>query len=745
LRKYYKDWYRPERMAVVVVGNITNMDDLVTNIRSSFSSIRSSKDVKLAPDCDSLYFNQPPRFANLEKMPDAISTNQAVTMELLFRDPESAQQYEGFDGIKRERKLAIFLAILNERLKESSSKYNTFYDIMAEHTNRTREDPSAIKLQINSKSNDELKALKVAVRTISEIIKGGVLDSEFNKIKKDQLENLAGTKVNNSSYWLNGIKDYYISMISLPKKKLKAEKQFLLNLTFEDFNDFVGVLDLAMPEDIGISAPINHPALSYTEGEIRSLIMDVYERNWEPYTPPTTPDFLMSSNEIYKLQEKDYTEIQSSGNETREFLLDNGVRLIIKSFEPNPGGYSDKILLHAFNPRGALNFNTDDYYSAIAAPEILKNNGIGSLDKFEFQRFISHNSLWWHGIKPYIRNLESGIEIDAKPEDLEIMLQVVYFLFSKPNNTKDAFDDWKKNEIQMFENQHIDLKDIDLLTNIAKIIDDDSGASYGTDRFNGINKVNKDRSYEIYKQLLGNANDFTFILTGNFPIEKYLPLLNKYLGNLPTAENSFPNEIQNLSKLKLPEGPVYIEFMLPDTYTKKNLMYRPHHIIFDDDEFDWEEYLKLKTLGTVIDNEVWELRFEKGYSIYTTGAAGEFNHSSEQYVVMALFDCPPEQLPSIRKEYEEIISNLKSNLISNEILEQGLKRIRLQYDSGGKIMSNRGANDKLYNEYRFNRPAIDALKIKEFIERIDPEDIRETARKYLKEDYFYEFVMKGRT
>ncbi len=744
LRDFYRDWYHPERVAVVVVGNIINIDELEAKIKSTFSSIKPSKNRTIERDCDSIYFNDPPRFAILEKMPDPISISNEVTMKLFFRDPKSSQKYADSDGILRKRKLAIFLQILNKRLKESSKNYNSFYDIQADHTNSNRQDPSAIRLKINAKENSEMEALETAISVLSQLIKGGIFESEFEKAKSDNFSDLQDARMTNSSFWMEGIKEYFIYGISFPKDKIKKEKDWLSNYNIEEFNIFLKTLNLDMPEDIGISALKGHPALSYTEKEIRSFISKIYKRSNKRYIPPKIPDFLMSSVETSQLEEKDFTELQSSESEVREFLLDNGVKLILKSFEPTPGVRKDKILLHGFKPKGALNFNSDDYFSAINGPEILKNNGVGELDKFEFQRFISNNSLWWYGIKPYVRNLESGIEIDAVPEDIEIMLQVVYLLLSEPRNSKNAFNDWKKNEVQKFEDQNIDLKYVDLNTNIEKIIDDDSGASYGTEQFNGLDKVDRHKAYTIYTQLLGNANDFTFIITGNFSIEKYLPLVNKYLGNLPQAENYSLAEEQNSSRINLPLGPVHIEFFFPDTYKKRNFMYRPHHVIVASDKFDWKENLRVKALGSVINNEVWGLRFNKEYSLYTVGAGGKYNPVSNQYKISASIDCVPEQLPLLRKEYAKIVSNLKTNFISEEILIQSLKRIKFLYGTQGRALSNKSINEKLYSHYRYYIPIVENKKVEEFIESLTLEDIRETARKYLKESNFFEFVMKGR-
>lgn len=744
LRQFYKDWYRPESMAVVAVGKIKDLEELEAKIKSIFSDMKSVTGEKSAPNCDSIFFNQKPQFISLEKLPESTSTREDVTMKILYRDPKSSQKLAGFKGAIRNRKINLFLEVLNKRFQEKTKVYNNLYEIQADHTNRTRNAPSAIIIKINARKNSEKEALDTAIHTISQLKKKGVLASEFEPLKSNHLDILENIPTEKPIFWLDGINGHFIHKESFPPNKIAKEKEWLADYSIEEFNNFLNSLNLSMPEDIGVSAPNDHPSLSYTEKQVQNWIRKTYNKPVKPYIIPESPDKLMKPLDVKELKEKDFEEIESSINEVRELVLNNGVRVILKSFEPTPGVYKDKIVLHGFKAKGAMGFDKKDYFSAINAPDIIKNSGFGPLDKFEFQRYLSDNSLWWHGIKPYIKNLESGIKIDADPKDIEVMLQVVYLLLSKPNKSLDAFQDWKINEIAGYGNQGADIKHLDLNNNIGKIIDDYSGVSLGTERFNGIEEVDLQKAYSIYKKLFSDASGFTFIITGNFSIKKYLPLINKYLGNLPLVrENSFPQMAQPLSN-NLPIGPVYTEFFYPENYKKSNLMYLPHHILLAEEEFNWKESLKVEALGAVIDNKIWGLRFDKGYSLYDLGAGGKFNHASKQYKIIARFNCVPEELPLLRKEYEEIISKLKSDLVSESILNQSLKRVDVYENTYGKDMTNKSTKENLYFHYRFNTPLIEIEKKKRFFQTILSEDIKETAQKYLKEENFFEFVMKSR-
>ena len=51
-----------------------------------------------------------------------------------------------------------------------------------------------------------------------------------------------------------------------------------------------------------------------------------------------------------------------------------------------------------------------------------------------------------------------------------------------------------------------------------------------------INQVNLDRSIGIFKDRFADASDFTYLMVGNFKVDEVIPLLEKYIGGLPSIK-----------------------------------------------------------------------------------------------------------------------------------------------------------------------------------------------------------------
>ncbi len=743
LRRFYRDWYRPELMAVSIVGNIEDPEGIEKHIKEMFSNIAPFYNPRDVPNTDSVFYNQSPQFAVVESAEESLQRfDSGVKYQLFFRDPTTLEKLGSLEGIKRLMKWTLLIDILNNRGREKTNVYNKNFDMNFSHDYLSYKRSPALKVNITSKDNSEKKALAETIKILYQMQKYGVSEAEFSETKREQIQNINAGKVENSRYWLDGIGDHYIYGEAFPDNKLNCVKDWLSSFTIEEFTEFIQSANLEIPEDIGIIAPPGHQALSYKENMIRSWIDESYDEKIEPYPSPAVSQSLMSTYEVEKLQEYGYADNVIGSSGARELLLDNGVKIILKSFEPSPGVFENKVLLHGFKTEGASCFSKKDYFSAVNAPQFIKNSGIADINKFQLQRYLSTTSMWYNGITPYIHYKETGIKIDASPEDLEEMLQIVYLYFTKPRIDEAAFIDWKLGEKKFYHDHPGDLKHTDLMNSFKKFTGDSSGVFRGTVSYVGLENTEMEKGYEIYQKLFENAADFTFVVSGNFDIKSAVPLVNKYFGNLSNSQDGDSCISETEAVEPLPKGPIYKEFEFPEFYEKKNVMFLPSFVKKAERPNDWRERIRIEALGTVTRMKVFGLRFEKGFSLYDVSAAGMLNQDMSQYEIRAILDCVPEEFPALRKEFFKIISGLKSEDITKEFLLQSLKKMNHQYNAAIGAYNHRGMQGKLYEHYRYDMPWIEATEIDRFINSLTPQDIRETAKKYYRDENLFEFVMK---
>ena len=254
--------------------------------------------------------------------------------------------------------------------------------------------PASLLLTIDSKKENEKIVIQQSFEVLKQLQEYGVLEGEFEEAVNQELINFKAKNKDQPHYWLTEMEKHFVSNEYLPENKLNFMKKWLSSYHLEDFQEFLKGENLELPEDIGILAPSGHTALTFTEKEIRSWINSVREEGIPRYIPIEIPERIISSSEAEKLRGKRYKDNGIGEPGTREFILKNGVKVVLNSFKPIPGPNEKKVFLHGFRERGALNFPAEDYFSAINAPNFIKNSGVNGLNKFQLQKYLSNNRRW---------------------------------------------------------------------------------------------------------------------------------------------------------------------------------------------------------------------------------------------------------------------------------------------------------------------------------------------------------------
>lgn len=247
------------------------------------------------------------------------------------------------------------------------------------------------------------------------------------------------------------------------------------------------------------------------------------------------------------------------------------------------------------------------------------------------------------------------------------------------------------------------------------------------------------RSHAIYREIFGNAGDFTFIFTGNFPKDELLSLCRKYLGNL-SREKSKKGTIteKSLKRYKLPKSishDVYsTEFM---EGVKVQLVYASK---LNHKKFDWKDEIRFKLLRQLLKFSMSQkMRFhsDKG-GIYTVSVGINPKKDRLFNEIFVRFSCSPEDVDRLILEAKEEINSFRNDEISTEKLEQFKHSLILDLENN--YNERKVVSEKLYHFYKNDLPWYTLHDEKEFINSISRKDIKDAAKKLLQNKPF-EFKM----
>ncbi len=739
VRRFYKDWYRPDLMAISIVGNIDDPVEMERLIKDTFLDIKLPKTPRKPIDCDSAYYKRPPQFVIVEQQSDTSKflNDSTAKIHLIYRDT-NVKDFHSTKSYRRQLKFKFLVNSVSKRIFQKFQKYKSSDVQVLDLSNSAG--PRAMEVVLNVEKNGEKQILSETMEVLNQLLQYGVSELELQKYREEQIGFLESININEANYWIKEILKYYIEEEPLPPSKKEYTKHLWNNISLEEMNIFISDFLIKAPEDIGIIAPSLQNSLSWDEKEIRSFLEDELKKSVKPYKEPEKLITLMAPNEVESLKEKGYRNAGIGKSGAREIILNNGVKVVFKPYKTF-GTTLPKIKIHGYSLRGANSFPEEHYFSALNAATIVRNSGVNGIDKFELKRFLESTSLRSGYVFPYVNSRESGIEGFAGVENIDTMLQLIYLYFTRPNKSKLAFEDWKNAEHKAYINPSYGLIFTDFENKIGEITGNSMGklSTSGTKRFKGIGKTDFEMAYSLYHKIFENSSDFTFLISGDFEISKVLPLVQKYLGNLPEVGGVKIDYSIPLNIKPIPQESSFHYFPSQGNYKMKNISYGTRYIQYDSVP-SGREKLKVYALGEILRQKLWDLRFKKGYAFYDLTAGGLYNESLKRFEIMASLECDPKEFEMLRKEVKLVFSELKSGSFSDKELKNALTRMYSIYDLN-KASDPKIHSQKIYEHYRYGHPWVNPSEVAKFVKSISVKDVVEVANKYCTNENFYEFVM----
>lgn len=738
LRRFYKDWYRPGLMGVTIVGNIENMVATKQLVESVFSKIPKQYNARKKRNCDSLYFARPSQFAIVElKENTGTKEKQKVEFRLFFRLPKLAKTIGTTQGYKHYVAFKMLLNILSERLYQKHKTTNPSFRVIVINAYKYRAKPFSFAWRFKSKETSSKQAFQYAFKILKQLQKYGVLEEEWRRVKENYLSNKTNRNVN---YWQNQLNKYFVHGHALFAEKQKIIHNWVKALSVEEFNALTKQFLSSMPEDIGIIAPSGSKALQYTDHQVRSWVKEANRKRVKPYQLPKMTSELMSSKESNNLKKVGFTDHGWQSNGGRKLILENGIKVILKPFQPTKGVLHRQIKLHGFVEIGASCFPKTDYYSAINAPHIVQHAGLGEYSAGQIRSFRKKYDIT--RCTPYIDYNESGIHGTVYPTNVEELLQLIYLYFAKPTFGMQPFEAWKKTQQKLYERQKSASRDFK--NKIRHFYGDSvlypSLGLESAEAYNSIAKTNGKRSFEIYRRIFGQPQGFTFIITGNFEMEQMLPLVQKYLGNIPRSFRKWACEINEKTCTPIMSGPIYKE-IVTKIHHMESVKYNLRFIQVNCRNNPWKETVKIRVLGKLTGVMLKRLRYKKGFALYNFGASGNYDHNLAWHTIKFDITCQEKELKAIQQECQKIIQEIKNGNIKESDFQQALKRIGQRYDKQ-TLLRHRNMQELLYEQLRYDEPWVELGKYKAYLQSLNIQNIVKVANEYFKDKHRYEFVMR---
>jgi len=523
LRSFYKTWYRPDLIAVVVVGDI---DPAVAEgkVKEYFGRIPRAVNPPARVE--------PPVPGNKEPLVSIVTDKEATGYSAAIFFKHEKSDNGTFNAYRTQLMRTLYTGMLNNRLQEIGQKPEApFLFAGTGYGSFIGRSIDSYQLQVGAKENQIDKSLEVILTENERVKRFGFMATELEREKKDvysMYEKMAmeSDKTESRSYADEFVRNY-LEKESIPgiKKEFEIVKEFLPGITLEEINklgqkwitDENMVAMITAQEKEGVKVP--------TESQVLDIIRSVKTMKIEAYADKVSDAPLLAR---IPSPVKVVKRTENSAAGYTELLFGNGVRMVLKSTDFK----NDEIIMSAFSPGGLSLYPVNDIMSATLAATLISQSGLGDYDLIGLQKKLSGNTA---KLSPYINELREGVNGNCSPKDLETMLQLNYLYFTGIRRDESAFNAY----ISRVRNSLKPVRSTPQMIfqdTLSKIVSMNSPRVIALPTEAQLDQINLDRSISIFKDRFADASDFTYLMVGNFKVDDIIPLLEKYIGGLPSIK-----------------------------------------------------------------------------------------------------------------------------------------------------------------------------------------------------------------
>lgn len=719
LTRFYKDWYRPDLMAVVVVGDFDGkaMEEKVSKL---FSGIPKPEN---------------PRKREIFEIPDhdetlvAIATDkeaqQTVVQVFYLHD---VWEQEKVSDYKKHIAHNLFNSMINNRLGELMQQedppYAYAYSMYGGFLG-----PRDIYVSIAMTPGDKLeRGLRTVLEENERLKKHGFTATELEREKKAAMRNIEKAYKEKDKMKSDMIARELHSNFSLRHEPVpgiefeyEMHKKFLPEITLDEVNKLANEWIIDKNVVIVVNAPEKEDVKVPTEDDLIKIFDAVKLADLDPYVDKVADKPLMSEKPA---PGKIAKEEDNKDLDFTEWTLDNGAKVVIKTTDFK----EDEILFSAFSLGGYSLYSAGDNVSVSIASDVMMESGISGFDKIQLDKLLADKMV---SIRPWISELREGFNGNSSPQDLETLLQMVNLYFTKARKDKTAFISYITRMKSFYENRSTSPEAAFRDTIQVTMAQHSPYERPMTDKL--LDEANINKLHYYFTERFGDPGNFTFFFVGNIEPETAKPLIETYLGGLPKVTR---NETWKDLNIRYPEGK--IEKTVYKGTEPKSMVYMSINGSFD---YTWENCIDLDAICTVLSTKLLESIREDSSGVYSIGAYPRIDHfPSSQYNIMIYFGCSPDNVENLTKGVFEQIEKLKKDgPEEKDIVKVKEKKLRTRETD---LRENRFWLRKLQDLYYHKGDPGNLSKYEDYVKAFDNESLKKAANKYFNDSNCVRVVLR---
>jgi len=711
LRAFYDTWYRPDRIAVIAVGD-ADPQQLERTIKDAFAPLTARAPAAQPPDRRVPLHQQ--TLASVVTDPELTRSS----VEIVRKRPREGEQTVG--DYRRDLIARTIDHMMDERFSELERKPDAKFLGAGVSNGSLSRDVAAFSMDArveDGKLEDGVTVLATEALRVREF---GFGASELDRAKawmkafyerayteRDKTESGSFAQ-EYVSYFLNdepspGIEYEYKLVQQLLPTITDADASALARSLLKDDSR---VILATMPQKSGVKVP--------TESELQAAIAAASATRVTAWTDTGANRALM---------EKAPSGGAVASTRTLDDLgvtivrFENGVEAWLK-----PTDFKNDQILFTLNAQGGASLASPaDYLDASMATALVSAAGAGGLKAIDLQKVLTGKLV---SARPYIALSSHGVSGSAPPAQLETALQLLYQEVTAPGDDAESFALLKK---------QLDAAVANRGRSPGQIFGEKLAAVNTSNHYTAqpltperVASLDREKMIAFYRARFANAADFTFFMVGAFKLAEALPLLAEYVGTLPSTKQKtstykdvglhFPSENQTVKVEagREPRGQSVISF-------------------FADPSIDPQEQEYVIAANTVLDIALRDILREELGQTYTVQVflSQPLPQRGAGHIEVR-FGAAPENLDAMVARALQEIARLQKEGPSVDLTNRAKESARRSYETA--MRTNDYWLGRLQTVQTYDRDPGEILTRPKRIDAVTPQVLQETFKKYFPAD-----------
>ncbi len=718
LVNFYKKWYRPEYQAIVIVGDV-DVDQVEAKLHTLMADIPAS-----------------PADAAQKVMHYVPATEEPIIS--IFSDPEltqsSVMMFARRDALPKEYNNTIvgysfdlvetFAAVMmNARFEEIAQAADAPFlgGGMSEGGIGICPTMDATMFSVTAHEGRLDDAFRAMYTEMERMRRYGFTAGEFERAKQEILRWAERSYTNRNDVSNAEYAQRYLDNYADGTPMMDAEtewmldQQFINNLTVDQINEAYAQISTPNQNLVILArSPKKEGVVIPTEEDILAIKAEVEASEIAPYEDNTVIEPLIDPSLKLKGSKVQGVETNESLGYT-EWTLKNGITVVVRPSTLK----ADEVMIVASAKGGKSMLSDADYFHGDYLPVVMQTSGISKFSATELSKQLSGKSAY---ASVSVSDYEHAVSAGGSPKDIETILQLMYLNFTDPRFDETDLQNLKNMYVPYFRNMESDPGYL-----MGKAFTETLYQNHPRRQVTSsaqIESLDLATLARVHGELFTYADDFRFVIVGNVDLETLKPLVEKYIGSLPTSKNVEYAVVDD--GVRTAAGEVTNDFRAQMIQPKVSV-YLTYTGAIEDNA---KNRLIMDLLTRALDSRYMvSIREEKGgtYGVHVQGGINEY--PTEQYIAMIVFDTN-EQLADELVDicYAEIEKIANEGPLAEDIAKS---KEFLQKNYANVLENNSGwmsAIDRWYEEgYNFKEEYLGIL------ESITLEDIQAMAQKMLED------------